>query len=382
MKKIIFCNIAWMKNYCGITEDDKPYNGGSYVEENGDAAESCNFLPNNHYCYGYFASKGQNLNLSRVDKTVGKDVSMIAGVTVIWVANRKIVGWYENAEMYRKMQEFYDDILGDDKVYWLYNFKAHENDVYLLPTEFRNFDIPSASVEGTGKGMGQSNIWYADSEWARKMFVPEVLGYIRIMSTKCVQNIITAEQINEKAQYSPNFDVETLFRRAKKWTESGNFLEALKIYNLMDSKVNAPQNSCLLKFQRGNMLQSLFLYDEAVELYKQFLYDFDQLDNDEKTAQTIGNIDLQITNLDCMWCLACTYMAMKQYFAACSIFQKYLEIETETELKCYALWRLMYIFNDEQDWKHLREAIEIYEKLDSNILDEDVEWYREILSKQ
>ena len=158
MKKIVFCNIAWMKNYCGITEDDKPYNGGSYVEENGDAAESCNFLPNNHYCYGYFASKGQNLNLSRIDKTVGKDVSKIAGITVIWVANRKIVGWYENAEMYRKMQEFYDDVLGDSKVYWLYNFKAHENDAYLLPVELGDFNIPSASVEGTGKGMGQANI--------------------------------------------------------------------------------------------------------------------------------------------------------------------------------------------------------------------------------
>lgn len=30
-KKIVFCNIAWMKKYVGVTDDDKPMNGGKFV---------------------------------------------------------------------------------------------------------------------------------------------------------------------------------------------------------------------------------------------------------------------------------------------------------------------------------------------------------------
>ena len=31
MGAVVFCNIAWMKNYRGITDEDQPYNGGSFV---------------------------------------------------------------------------------------------------------------------------------------------------------------------------------------------------------------------------------------------------------------------------------------------------------------------------------------------------------------
>ena len=41
--RIIFCNIAYMKNYCGI-ENDTPVNGGKYIAENKDGGEAYNFL--------------------------------------------------------------------------------------------------------------------------------------------------------------------------------------------------------------------------------------------------------------------------------------------------------------------------------------------------
>ena len=47
MGAVVFCNIAWMKNYRGITDEDQPYNGGSFVKENNDAMEQINFLPKN-----------------------------------------------------------------------------------------------------------------------------------------------------------------------------------------------------------------------------------------------------------------------------------------------------------------------------------------------
>lgn len=45
MKPIIFARVADMKYYRGITENDKPSNGGSYVKETKDAHECNNFQP-------------------------------------------------------------------------------------------------------------------------------------------------------------------------------------------------------------------------------------------------------------------------------------------------------------------------------------------------
>lgn len=48
MMRILFCNIAWMKEYRGNEDGkDTPLNGGSYVDETGDAHEKYNFAPVN-----------------------------------------------------------------------------------------------------------------------------------------------------------------------------------------------------------------------------------------------------------------------------------------------------------------------------------------------
>ena len=86
MAKVVFCNIAWMKFYSGITDNDQPKNGGAFVKENNDACESFNFYPYNHYCLGYVRAPGQRLNLARVED-VPDYVNKIDDVTVIWVAS-------------------------------------------------------------------------------------------------------------------------------------------------------------------------------------------------------------------------------------------------------------------------------------------------------
>lgn len=60
MMRILFCNIAWMKEYRGNEDGkDTPLNGGSYVDETGDAHEKYNFTPVNMegreglYCLGF-----------------------------------------------------------------------------------------------------------------------------------------------------------------------------------------------------------------------------------------------------------------------------------------------------------------------------------------
>lgn len=173
-----------MNNYVGITDDDKPKYGGSWVAENEDAHEKFNFLDYNGRCYGYCPFKANQINLDRIVGAAYKE-EKIDDVLVIWTAKkdelgtRVIVGWYEHATVYRRWQEIntYGFHLQQD--FFPYYFTdAAAKDCYLLPEDKRTFIVPNASKEGTGHGMGQSPVWYADSEFARKEFVPKVLEYI------------------------------------------------------------------------------------------------------------------------------------------------------------------------------------------------------------
>ena len=81
MMRILFCNIAWMKEYRGNEDGkDTPLNGGSYVDETGDAHEKYNFTPVNMegreglYCLGFFETKshnGKDVNQMRIENIAG-----------------------------------------------------------------------------------------------------------------------------------------------------------------------------------------------------------------------------------------------------------------------------------------------------------------------
>lgn len=79
--RILFCNIAWMKEYRGNEDGrDIPVNGGSFVNETGDAHEKYNFTPVNMegweclYCLGFFETKshnGKDVNQMRIENIAG-----------------------------------------------------------------------------------------------------------------------------------------------------------------------------------------------------------------------------------------------------------------------------------------------------------------------
>ena len=68
-KKILFCNVAWMKNYIGTSEDDRPINGGGYIDKEGTGGEVYNFLDDNGICHG-FVMVGGNMALENHFKDV------------------------------------------------------------------------------------------------------------------------------------------------------------------------------------------------------------------------------------------------------------------------------------------------------------------------
>lgn len=178
--KILFCNIAWMKNYRGVTEEDRPKNGGAYVAQTDYAHECYNFQDFDGKCYGFVRMRG-NLSLEAHFQGARKSDSFVENALVIWVATNdrdenRIVGWYRRAKIYRSEQA--KCVNTDENYYQSYRIKANFEDVFLVPELERNFKIGRASRDGTGRGMGRSNIWYAESDYARTDLIPRVKEYI------------------------------------------------------------------------------------------------------------------------------------------------------------------------------------------------------------
>ncbi|WP_427339599.1 DUF3883 domain-containing protein [Caloranaerobacter sp. DY30410] len=174
MRKMIFLNIGWMKNYKGIFQDEIK-GGGAFVEKHGYGHEIFNFLPFKGYVYGYVQAK-DSININRLGALDNDEC--IEDVLVIWVSKHPsggtyIVGWYNNATVYRWWQsppKNSNRVYNDEE--FGYFVKAKEEDAVLLSIDERVFKIP----RGKG-GMGQSNVWYADKD-EHQHLRKEVLNYI------------------------------------------------------------------------------------------------------------------------------------------------------------------------------------------------------------
>lgn len=162
---ILFCNIGWMQKYNGIIGDSIE-RGGSYNESE-TGHEVCNFSVARGHVYGYVQPTGQ----IKIEKLgAGKEDEFISGITVIWTAGPEnggtaVVGWYKNATVYREYQALPKRTkLQKQNGLEHYRIMASASDATLLPPDERTLLIPRA-VKG---GIGQSNVWYADSPESKK----------------------------------------------------------------------------------------------------------------------------------------------------------------------------------------------------------------------
>lgn len=160
---ILFCNVGWMEKYQGLRSGDQISGGGAYVKKEGRGHEVCNFSTDKETLYGYVQTPGKQIDIDRIGANSNAD--SIDGVKIVWTAGPPsggtvIVGWYEDATVFRNYQKFnkaptaqsQNDIDG----YWI---KAPFSKATLLPVDSRVFEIP----RGVKGGIGQSNVWYADS---------------------------------------------------------------------------------------------------------------------------------------------------------------------------------------------------------------------------
>ena len=273
MRKIVFCEIAWMKYYKDVF-GDQPRNGGKFIDENGEGCEVWNFLPYNHKCYGYVMHYGNELHIENYGEKYRKK-DEIDDMTVVWVASdgkgSKIVGWYEHATMYRYWQLFQ----GRND----YNFMADEKDCYLIEENERSFIIPRASKVGSGKGMGQSQIWYATDPEAQIELVPKVLEYLDSMRDKC-QPIYYNPQDLEKCAEDHGQSIDEMFDRIGDVLDSDEtyqlgckeyekvMLECLQLANLAVAIDDAADT----RLMKGLVLNGMHLQEEAEEELKKSLH--------------------------------------------------------------------------------------------------------------
>ena len=171
---VLFCNIGWMKKYDGIC-GDTIQRGGSYNKDS-TGHEVCNFSDVDGKVYGYVQPTGQ-IKIERLGAS--KKDQAIDGITVVWTAGpdsggTAVVGWYKNATVFRDAQTLKKRTkLQKENKLDTYRVIASAEDATLLPIEKRSFMIPRA-VKG---GIGQSNVWYADSPDSKEI-VEQVLQLV------------------------------------------------------------------------------------------------------------------------------------------------------------------------------------------------------------
>ena len=200
--RILFCNIAWMKEYRGNEDgNDTPLNGGSYVDETGDAHEKYNFFPihfegdEDSYCLGFFETKshnGKDVNQMHIENIAGcefcKKEESVEDVLVVYCTKHPahnfttVVGWYKHATVFRHYQE----IEFGEGDFQSYNAIAKTKDCVLLPTSARSkilqWKVPR-KTGGCAYGFGRANVWYASEDDKRlKEFLERLSSQIESYS--------------------------------------------------------------------------------------------------------------------------------------------------------------------------------------------------------
>lgn len=241
--RVLFCNITYMKYYKGITDEDKPVNGGKYIKDTGDANEKYNFFPHkdgfirgfvetkHRKGYADTENKPNQLRIENIDENY-KEKESINGVLVIFCAKPKdsenaiIVGWYENAIVYR-YREYFTNEYGDE---YEYNIMVAAHNAHLIDEENRiknKFEIPR-SRKKENPGIGSSNVFFANSEKNQELR-RRAIEYIK--NYENVSKEIQLNEISDIEEIENNYSLKETEKEVLTKTRIGQGLFRNKLFN-------------------------------------------------------------------------------------------------------------------------------------------------------
>ena len=156
MNNVIFCRIGSMNYYQGL-KDDTITGGEKYLQKEHTGGEIYNFRKEyDDFYYGYVEPGSTNGTPNRIHvEKLGGTTESADHVLVIWVANKRIVGWYEDAEFLSLPQRIAQTIMSNrsEKNACLYNVRSQN--AVLLPPEQRTQIVDV---------MGQRMVSYGNEE--------------------------------------------------------------------------------------------------------------------------------------------------------------------------------------------------------------------------
>lgn len=139
MKKILLCRIAWMKRYEGRANIDIPRSGAKWIRINKTGEEIYNFKNVGNKVYAYFPNI-TNTEISNLGAK--KSDEFVDNVLVVMCAKHpveggiRVVGWYNNAKVYRSWKErnghFYHAVVD----YKNTNLISEDDRVFRVPETF------------------------------------------------------------------------------------------------------------------------------------------------------------------------------------------------------------------------------------------------------
>lgn len=236
---LLFCNIAWMSNYKGQYDHDgniidKPERGGEYVQENGEAHESCNFLPDSSgLVYGHVETwrgnneTGRDTEIKIENLGASKRDLYIDGIDVIWISThekggKRVVGWYKNARVYRARQshgaEFATEQHERDNIH-TYRIVARYEDVFLINEGERSL-ILDPNKNRTG-WPGRSSVFYPSNHEHNE----ELMVFIENLREAMLSGISNNSSQTEEDTYQEG---ETKLNQHKRKERSSKLIKDFK----------------------------------------------------------------------------------------------------------------------------------------------------------
>ncbi len=238
--KIVFINVPWMKYYSGEGDEEVAVPVCGY-----------NFQNVNGYYYG-FAEGMDTVAIENIEGVSPKDES-VDGVTVVWTAynhknERKIIGWYKNATIYRHAQS--ELTLDSDRLVMTYSIKAPIEKAILLPVELRLMD--AKDVEDT--------ICFEKDVDTLK----DVSMYIHNYAGDQMNYVFLEKDIDGKSIL--NFDeIDRYFEKADYFLCKDLYGKAIRCFNKAIEIAPEIVETYIFK---TNVFLSLKMYNEALEALK------------------------------------------------------------------------------------------------------------------